>query len=113
MARPPGTPAHGPTHVSLAIIPTPAAGRKVRKAARRRSFSNRSRIGCFAIDESLLPSPFSLLPSILRLLRETGRWRFPVKKFLGIFALLGALVGAVMFWRKQQDDDEFLDEELE
>ena len=37
----------------------------------------------------------------------------PVKKFLGIFALLGSLVGAVMFWRKQQDDDEFLDEELE
>ena len=37
----------------------------------------------------------------------------PVRKFLGIFALLGALVGAVMFWRKRQDDDEFLDEELE
>jgi len=37
----------------------------------------------------------------------------PVKKLLGIFALLGAMVGAVMFWRKQQDDDEFLDEELE
>jgi uncharacterized Tic20 family protein len=36
-----------------------------------------------------------------------------VKKVLGIFALLGALVGALMFWRKQQDDDEFLDEELE
>ena len=28
-------------------------------------------------------------------------------------ALLGALVGAVMFWRNRQDDDEFLDEELE
>jgi uncharacterized Tic20 family protein len=36
-----------------------------------------------------------------------------VKKLLGVFALLGALVGAIMFWRKQQDDDEFLDEELE
>ena len=36
-----------------------------------------------------------------------------VKKVLGIFALLGALVGAMMFWRKRQDDDEFLDEELE
>lgn len=36
-----------------------------------------------------------------------------MKKFLGIFALLGALVGAVMFWRNRQDDDEFLDEELE
>jgi uncharacterized Tic20 family protein len=36
-----------------------------------------------------------------------------VKKFLGIFALLGALVGAVMFWRRRADDDEFLDEELE
>jgi uncharacterized Tic20 family protein len=40
-------------------------------------------------------------------------WRFPVKKVLGIFALLGALVGAMMFWRQRQDDDEFLDEELE
>jgi hypothetical protein len=39
--------------------------------------------------------------------------RFPVKKVLGIFALLGALVGAMMFWRQRQDDDEFLDEELE
>lgn len=37
----------------------------------------------------------------------------PVKKVLGIFALLGALIGALMFWRKRQDDDEFLDEELE
>jgi len=36
-----------------------------------------------------------------------------VKKFLGIFALFGALVGAVMFWRRRGDDDEFLDEELE
>jgi len=36
-----------------------------------------------------------------------------MKKFLGIFALLGALAGAVMFWRHNQDDDEFLDEELD
>lgn len=36
-----------------------------------------------------------------------------MKKFLGIFALLGALAGAIMFWRKRADDDEFLDEELE
>ncbi len=36
-----------------------------------------------------------------------------MKKLLGIFALVGALVGALMFWRKRQDDDEFLDEELE
>jgi hypothetical protein len=36
-----------------------------------------------------------------------------VKKTLGIFALIGAVVGAPMFWRKRQDDDEFLDEELE
>ena len=50
---------------------------------------------------------------ILAVFRETGSWRVPVKKFLGIFALLGALVGAVMFWRRRQDDDEFLDEELE
>ena len=36
-----------------------------------------------------------------------------MKKVLGIFALVGAAIGAVMFWRKRQDDDEFLDEELE
>jgi len=36
-----------------------------------------------------------------------------MKKFLGIFALLGAACAALMFWRKRQDDDEFLDEELE
>jgi uncharacterized Tic20 family protein len=36
-----------------------------------------------------------------------------VKKVLGIFALLGALIGAMMFWRHRADDDEFLDEELE
>lgn len=36
-----------------------------------------------------------------------------MKKFLGIFALLGGLAAAVMFWRRRQEDDEFLDEELE
>jgi hypothetical protein len=36
-----------------------------------------------------------------------------VKKFLGVFAVLGAVAGALMFWRKRQTDDEFLDEELE
>ncbi len=36
-----------------------------------------------------------------------------MKKLLGIFALLGAVVGAVMFWKRRQEDDEFLDEELD
>ncbi|MGI8926414.1 MAG: LPXTG cell wall anchor domain-containing protein [Tepidiformaceae bacterium] len=36
-----------------------------------------------------------------------------MKKFFGLFALLAAVGGAVMFWRKRKDDDEFLDEELE
>lgn len=36
-----------------------------------------------------------------------------MKKVLGIFAILGAVAAAVMFWRRRQDDDEFLDEELE
>lgn len=36
-----------------------------------------------------------------------------MKKMLGILALLGALAGAVMFWRRRQSDDEFLDEELD
>ncbi|GMV85526.1 MAG: hypothetical protein AMXMBFR80_13810 [Dehalococcoidia bacterium] len=45
---------------------------------------------------------------------RTGNWRSPImKRFLGIFAILGALVGAVVFWRRSQDDDEFLDEELD
>ncbi len=35
-----------------------------------------------------------------------------MKKLLGIFALLTAAAGALMFWRRQQDEDEFLDEEL-
>ena len=45
--------------------------------------------------------------------REVGFLEVRMKKFLGVFALMGAFIGAVMFWRKQQDDDEFLDEELE
>jgi hypothetical protein len=36
-----------------------------------------------------------------------------VKKVLGLFALIAAAGGALMFWRKRQTDDEFLDEELE
>ena len=36
-----------------------------------------------------------------------------MKKWLGLFGLLGAIAAAVMFWRRQQDDDEFLDEELD
>jgi hypothetical protein len=36
-----------------------------------------------------------------------------VKKFLGIFALLGAIAAAAMFWKQRKDDDEFLDEELD
>jgi len=38
---------------------------------------------------------------------------FPVKKLLGIFAVLGAVAAALMFWRRQNSDDEFLDEELD
>jgi hypothetical protein len=59
------------------------------------------------------PSPLSFLASILMAAPAIRARRFPVKKVLGIFALLGALVGAMMFWRQRQDDDEFLDEELE
>ncbi len=36
-----------------------------------------------------------------------------MKKFFGLFAVLGAAAAALMFWRKRQNDDEFLDEELE
>ena len=36
-----------------------------------------------------------------------------MKKALGIFALIAAACGALMFWRSRKDDDEFLDEELE
>ena len=50
-----------------------------------------------------VPSPFSL--HVL----YTPR----MKKVLGIFALMAAAVGALMFWRRRRDDDEFLDEELE
>jgi hypothetical protein len=36
-----------------------------------------------------------------------------LKKLFGLFAMLGAIAAAVMFWRRRKDDDEFLDEELE
>lgn len=36
-----------------------------------------------------------------------------MKKMLGLFGLIGAILAAVMFLRRNQDDDEFLDEELE
>jgi hypothetical protein len=36
-----------------------------------------------------------------------------MKKVLGIVALLGAVVGVILFWRRRQEDDEFLDEELD
>lgn len=36
-----------------------------------------------------------------------------MKKFLGLFAVLAAIGGAVMFWRRRKSDDDFLDEELE
>ena len=62
-----------------------------------------------------LAATFSLLPSPVYFgcSGKPDPGGFPVKKFLGIFALIGALVGALMFWRHRQDDDEFLDEELE
>ena len=36
-----------------------------------------------------------------------------MKKFLGILALLAAIGGALAFWRRGSDDDEFLDEDLD
>jgi len=36
-----------------------------------------------------------------------------VKKKVGLLGLLAAVVAALMFWRKSQEDDEFLDEELD
>jgi len=36
-----------------------------------------------------------------------------LKRLFGIFAVLGAVAAAVMFWRRSMDEDEFLDEELE
>ncbi len=36
-----------------------------------------------------------------------------MKKVLGLFGLLGAIGAVVMFLRRKQDDDEFLDEELD
>ena len=46
-------------------------------------------------------------------LRASAPGRFREKKFFGLFAVLGAAAAALMFWRKRQNDDEFLDEELE
>ncbi len=43
-----------------------------------------------------------------RAAKESG-----MKKFFGLFAVLGAAAAGLMFWRKRQNDDEFLDEELE
>lgn len=36
-----------------------------------------------------------------------------VKKIFGLFALMAAAGGALMFWKRRKSDDEFLDEELE
>jgi hypothetical protein len=38
---------------------------------------------------------------------------FTVKKALGLFGLIALIGGVVMFWRRNQEDDEFLDEELD
>jgi hypothetical protein len=51
------------------------------------------------------------------LLRNARRGRsgreVHVKKWLGLFGLIGAAAATLMFWRRQRDDDEFLDEELD
>jgi hypothetical protein len=36
-----------------------------------------------------------------------------VKKVLGLFGLVAAAVAVLAFWRRDRDDDEFLDEELD
>ncbi len=36
-----------------------------------------------------------------------------MKKIFGLFALIAAAGGALMFWKRRKSDDEFLDEELE
>lgn len=36
-----------------------------------------------------------------------------MKKVLGLFGLIGVITAAVMFFRRRNDEDEFLDEELE
>jgi LPXTG-motif cell wall-anchored protein len=36
-----------------------------------------------------------------------------MKKKLGLLGLIAAIGAALMFWRRNKDDDEFLDEELE
>ncbi|MEX0782676.1 MAG: hypothetical protein WD557_08500 [Dehalococcoidia bacterium] len=45
--------------------------------------------------------------------RASGQQEAHVKKVFGLFAVFAAIGGALMFWRKRQTDDEFLDEELE
>ena len=37
----------------------------------------------------------------------------PLKKLLGLFGLVAILGGFLMFWRRKQDDEAFLDEELD
>lgn len=46
---------------------------------------------------------------------QPGRapWRSSVKKFLTLFGLLSAIGAVVFYFRRNQDDDEFLDEELQ
>ena len=46
-------------------------------------------------------------PSATRLREAT------MKKKLGLMGLLATIAAAIMFWRRKNDDDEFLDEELE
>ena len=45
--------------------------------------------------------------------RRRGTQEARVKKVFGLFAVFAAIGGALMFWRKRQTDDEFLDEEIE
>jgi uncharacterized membrane protein YfcA len=42
-----------------------------------------------------------------------GAKELSVKKVVALFAVIGAAVGGLMFWRRRKSDDEFLDEELE
>ena len=42
-----------------------------------------------------------------------GHWRILMKKLLTLFGLLGAVSAVVYFFRRGNDDDEFLDEELQ
>ncbi|MGK2965593.1 MAG: LPXTG cell wall anchor domain-containing protein [Tepidiformaceae bacterium] len=36
-----------------------------------------------------------------------------MKRFFGLFGLLGAAAAVLFFWKRNKSDDEFLDEELE